>query len=1094
MDEKWTRVVIHDSHGNVIADRPLSPEGATEQVSEHNADQEAHPYLQGQIEDAEAAAKAYADGKVSEHDVSQAAHTDMREALQWQRTQIGNRITDLVIVKRDGTEESKAEVDSQGNKIAVLNEADLGKVAGIIVNDSEEDEPIDNDGKVHLTIPQNVTDLEDADEYATKEDAQAMVDEAKVTGASVDYQEDGGSPSATVDFSEGSLGFTLKNMKMKFSDLSPEEIAAITGPQGIPGEGAIWTGEGEEIMTLEQETGQAINKAMSQKAVSDSLLPVSGIDNRWTWRDGVRMHIGTPSVLKPDANFQTSYPLAVEVGDVVEVTTAGDGTNIFAVIAYLQTSDAGTWTKKAGHEVATSAVNTYKWTANVDGYVVVCGLKEGMSAKVVKANRLAKYSELKNLENEVKNKVVAELELTAISGYYYDASGLSISNNNYKRTDYINLSQYVGYKVRITLPSDYASDSACHVLKDGNGKIVKSVSNSSIVSASGKFYDMPVIKEGYSIGFSWKSGKSISVSIINTEVKDVMGEIQQVGALSSEISSIENKLDAVIEISIPVTQSTLINYTKSASIAAGVNYTLECLSTEYVDSNGFNLKITYSDDSVSGTLSFKPGDKLSRTEAKAVKSFNFQRSAGGAIGSGNVKVVLELMNSINGRLKKLEKSSSENIKMFVSTNGSDTNDGRTLANAKATINSALASGAEIVMVDGGTYFMDIDLSKAKRSRVSIKGVSGKKVIIKGKNSTICDDGSEELVDGYENVYKVPVSYPHMPYRWLYFDGLNDEDTLISAAERHPSQRGKFYRCESTRIVPCSSDTLEAALEEIEAATKYKWYFDNGYLYFNRYASTETYPLMDSGTGSPHIKGNSSVYTPIDLEISNIEFRYEVLNVANLNSVHLTCVASKYVRGNGAILYDRTINAKFENCEAARACDGSYGDGFNAHAANSDAGSRGTYAQLIDCWSHDNMDDGYSDHEYSEVLIMGGLYEYNGKAGITPSYGSHLNGHNILSRRNYCGYYYIGSKLDGGNEGQMALYNCISDSNNRGGQMAGYYIDYGNDAILYNCIAMNETTGFKCSSSQMKLIDCKVANCTSAKEGATITVVNGTSLT
>lgn len=41
------------------------------------------------------------------------------------------------------------------------------------------------------------------------------------------------------------------------------------GPQGIPGEGAIWTGEGEEIMTLEQKTGQAINKAMSQKAVSE---------------------------------------------------------------------------------------------------------------------------------------------------------------------------------------------------------------------------------------------------------------------------------------------------------------------------------------------------------------------------------------------------------------------------------------------------------------------------------------------------------------------------------------------------------------------------------------------------------------------------------------------------------------------------------------------------------------------------------------------------------------------------------------------------------------------------------------------------------
>lgn len=47
---------------------------------------------------------------------------------------------------------------------------------------------------------------------------------------------------------------------------------SIVGPQGIPGEGAIWTGEGEEIMTLAQETGQAINKGMSQKAVTDELV------------------------------------------------------------------------------------------------------------------------------------------------------------------------------------------------------------------------------------------------------------------------------------------------------------------------------------------------------------------------------------------------------------------------------------------------------------------------------------------------------------------------------------------------------------------------------------------------------------------------------------------------------------------------------------------------------------------------------------------------------------------------------------------------------------------------------------------------------
>lgn len=238
MEEKTIKgVVIHDSHGNVVDEAPIYPQGTEELVNQHNADQDAHPHI--------------------------------KEAITGLRTKVEDRITDLVIVKRDGTEESKAEVDSQGNKIAVLNEADLGKVAGIIVNDSEEDEPIDQDGKVHLTIPQNVSDLEDADEYATKEDAQAMVDEAKVTGASVDYQEDGGSPSATVNFSEGSLGFTLKNMKMKFSDLEPEEIEQLRGPQGIPGQSVI-VGEGD--LPLERYVSQADNKAITPKAVDKALI------------------------------------------------------------------------------------------------------------------------------------------------------------------------------------------------------------------------------------------------------------------------------------------------------------------------------------------------------------------------------------------------------------------------------------------------------------------------------------------------------------------------------------------------------------------------------------------------------------------------------------------------------------------------------------------------------------------------------------------------------------------------------------------------------------------------------------------------------
>lgn len=265
MEEKTIKgVVIHDSHGNVVDEAPIYPQGTEELVSQHNADQDAHPQIQ--------------------------------EAVTGIRTQVERRLVGAKVTFSDGhTEDVELGFNGQGEVILLLPKETFGKIDGVKVNGEEL--PVDNNGKVDITIPTNVTDLEDAEDYATKEEAQAMVDEAKVTGASVDYQEDGGSPSATVDFSEGSLGFTLKNMKMKFSELTNDEKEELRGPQGIPGEGAIWTGSGEEIMTLKQETGYAINKAMSQKAITE-LTFARTIDTNYLQRPPANGYISTGPVYK----------------------------------------------------------------------------------------------------------------------------------------------------------------------------------------------------------------------------------------------------------------------------------------------------------------------------------------------------------------------------------------------------------------------------------------------------------------------------------------------------------------------------------------------------------------------------------------------------------------------------------------------------------------------------------------------------------------------------------------------------------------------------------------------------------------------------
>lgn len=405
--EKISRVVVEDPHGNTIVDREISTVERETVIAEHNASETAHPHIQGLVADAE----QHSTDKVAAHNLSEEAHPHIQGLVGDALSEAESKIEQIYV-----GDESVVQTDQQGKKYVRFQKDQFGKVDGIKVNDGE-DLPIDEDGKVSIPVPTTVKELSDSADYATKEDAQGYVDAAKITTATATADNSVGTPRVVP---------TINGQNIHF------DIYGIKGEKGNDGDTVILNTEPGDPTEpnhykLYSELGGNTDGAMTQKSVSDALLPVLGIDNRWTWRDGVRMHVGTPSTLKSDANFQTSYPLAVEVGDVVEVTTAGDGTITFAVIAYLATVDAGTWTKKAGHEVAASTTNTYRWTSNANGFVVVCGLKEGMSAKIIKANRLAKYDELEAVTDELTDELekrANEIEDELKVGYlkYYDLS------------------------------------------------------------------------------------------------------------------------------------------------------------------------------------------------------------------------------------------------------------------------------------------------------------------------------------------------------------------------------------------------------------------------------------------------------------------------------------------------------------------------------------------------------------------------------------------------------------------------------------------------------------------------------------------------
>ena len=195
----------------------------TNAINEHDNDMNAHPYLQERIENA---------GKVDD-------------------------------VKINGT----SIVDN--NKVANIDANQFGKVDDVKVNG----QTVVNNKIAAITVPTKTSDLQNDSDFITDTEAEALVDEVKINAASVEYEEDGGEPDADVSLENNELSFQLKNMKMKFADLTAEEKAQITGPQGPQGDSAVYNPDDPDTPDFEMAntTGQSTTKAMTQKAVSDEL-------------------------------------------------------------------------------------------------------------------------------------------------------------------------------------------------------------------------------------------------------------------------------------------------------------------------------------------------------------------------------------------------------------------------------------------------------------------------------------------------------------------------------------------------------------------------------------------------------------------------------------------------------------------------------------------------------------------------------------------------------------------------------------------------------------------------------------------------------
>lgn len=415
-------------------------------------------------------------------------------------------------------------------------------------------------------------------------------------------------------------------------------------------------------------------------------------------------------------------------------------------------------------------------------------------------------------------------------------------------------------------------------------------------------------------------------------------------------------------------------------------------------------------------------------------------------------------------------------------NGNDTNPGTTESAALATFAAAFSkTGVDttIILIGDTTERLNI---KTKSNQRSVRLI-GKRGLV---NRIICgtkiDSGT--LVAGTTNVYQAPLSsFSAADHFQLFQHEVFDESTLIPDNERHPLQRGKTYRCDSTKI------TCVTSLDAVKTSEGYTFFYDTDaqmlYVKIKEGTTLATNPVyIPGGSG---ISGNDG---SVAFEMVNIECWYGSISLRFCHGGRAIDCAAKYALGGGAWSWDAAIGVELIRCEAARAFSGSStGDGFNAHSVTTgQALAKHTVATMIDCWSHDNNDDGYSDHERCETTIIGGLFEYNVKAGLTPAYGCHDTIYNAYCRKQVNnGIALVGSATaaEGGRGSQIFVIGCICENNANNyyvsGDKSGKDENFGK---FVNCISLNGSKyGYLCgANARIELNNCTDSGSPTAKSG------------
>jgi hypothetical protein len=384
-------------------------------------------------------------------------------------------------------------------------------------------------------------------------------------------------------------------------------------------------------------------------------------------------------------------------------------------------------------------------------------------------------------------------------------------------------------------------------------------------------------------------------------------------------------------------------------------------------------------------------------------------------------------------------------------------------------------GGGIVEIGGGEYREALSIDHP--GHVWLRSKEGERAAILGSNQLVVTK-----TGGYTKVYQAPLASKPTGL------GGNRGKALIAEwgtpskpildEDRHYLQGGKSHRLPYTEMFEASS------LSELDTPNgNGKWWWESGVIYFSatdgsdatskRYEARARVPLTHS-VGS--------------IRISRID---EFLSIGHGMvfggvSAHLDDCRQLGNRNNG-------ISHNTGTLLSYRGESGGNGnDGINGTVADwttkPDVDTRIT-AVYFDPWCHDNGDDGLSYHYRGDATMVGGLCEYDTKAGVVHVNGAGCACFNTVARGAAHGFYAATLPTDDDSR-EITVFRCV------GTQAFDNVYSYRSDDAQLNCegsLAVNPSGyGYiKSGTGALNATDCKyIGDPAKMKSGSVNVITSG----